>query len=142
MFKNIVVPLDLLDKPSVDIVLQKSVDLVRAFESTLSFIYVIPDFGMKAVEDYLPKHWIRDQKDKHNTQIIELIKRYIPSEIKVNINIARGSVYDQIIQYSNDIQADLIVVSAIRPQLRDYMLGPNASKIVRHSLISVLVIRE
>ena len=90
----------------------------------------------------MPKHWIRDQKSKYTTQITELVKQYIPEGIKININIARGSVYDKVIQYSNEIEADLIIVSAIRPQFRDYMLGPNASKIVRHASISVLVVRE
>ncbi|MFV9897278.1 universal stress protein, partial [Rickettsia conorii] len=53
-----------------------------------------------------------------------------------------GAVYDEIIKHSNEIKADLIIISAVRLQLKDYMLGPNASKIVRHSDISVLVVRD
>ena len=142
MYKSILIPIDLYDKSSLKPILLKSLNFAQAFESTLSFVYVIPDFGIKTVEDYLPKHWIRDQKSKYNAQITELVKQHIPEGIKININIARGSVYDKVIQYSNEIEADLIIVSAIRPQFRDYMLGPNASKIVRHASISVLVVRE
>jgi nucleotide-binding universal stress UspA family protein len=66
----------------------------------------------------------------------------VAEEIEVELHIGRGAVYDEIIQYANEVKADLIIISAVRPQLRDYMLGPNASKIVRHSGVSVLVVRE
>ena len=44
--------------------------------------------------------------------------------------------------YSEKVNADLIMLTAVRPQFKDYMLGPNASKIVRHSSISVMVVRD
>jgi len=40
------------------------------------------------------------------------------------------------------IDADLIVLGANRPDLKDYLLGPNASRVVRHSARSVLVVRD
>jgi universal stress protein F len=142
MYKSILIPIDLYDKSSIKPMMIKGLNFAQAFGSIISFIYVIPDFGIKTVEDYLPKHWIKDQKNKYSSQITDLVKQYVPEEINVNISISRGSVYDKVIQYSNEIDADLIIVSAIRPQFRDYMLGPNASKIVRHASISVLVVRE
>ena len=33
-------------------------------------------------------------------------------------------------------------MSANRPELKDYLLGPNAARVVRHSDVSVLVVRE
>jgi nucleotide-binding universal stress UspA family protein len=90
----------------------------------------------------LPKNWINDQKAKYNKQLQDLVSLYIPEEIMVKCYIGRGAIYDEVINYSNKVNADLIILSAVRPQLRDYMLGPNASKIVRHSSVSVLVVRE
>jgi nucleotide-binding universal stress UspA family protein len=142
MFKNIVIPIDLADKHSLKAVLPIALNFVNAFECKLHFIYIIPDFGMKMIEDYLPKHWIKDQKEKYDEQVKAMISKYIPEEIKVDFYIGRGAVYDEVLNYATGIKADLIMVSAVRPQLRDYMLGPNASKIVRHANISVLVVRE
>jgi len=142
MYKNIVVPIDLSDKQSVDASLAHALNLVSAFGSELHLIHIIPDFGTKLLEDYLPKGWMSDQKEKYNLQLQTVVKKYIPEEIKANYYIGRGAIYDEVITYSNKVNADLIIVSAVRPQLRDYMLGPNASKIVRHSSVSVLVVRE
>jgi hypothetical protein len=83
-----------------------------------------------------------DQKQKYTKQFDEIVDKYVPKAVDVDYYIGRGAVYDEVIKYSESENADLIIISAVRPQLRDYMLGPNASKIVRHSSISVMVVRD
>ncbi len=142
MFKNIIIPIDLSDKQSIKIILSKTLELADKFKAKLHFVYIISDFGIKMVEDYLPKNWAKVQKEKYQTQLKDLISKCVPENIEVEFYVGRGAIYDEIIQYTNDIKGDLIVISAVRQQFRDYMLGPNASKIVRHASVSVLVVRK
>ena len=142
MFKNIIIPVDLADKQSLKAVFPPALNFVNAFGSKLHLIYIMPDFGMKMIEDYLPRHWMSDQKQKYTNQFDEIVEKYVPKGVDVSYYIGRGAVYDEVIKYSESENADLIIISAVRPQLRDYMLGPNASKIVRHSSISVMVVRD
>ena len=142
MFKNIVVPVDLSDKQSVKVVFPAALNFVNAFASKIHLVYIMPDFGIKMVEDYLPRYWMKDQKEKYNELLNEMIKKFVPEGVEVDFYIGRGAIYDEVINYSEKVDADLIILSAVRPQLKDYMLGPNASKIVRHSSISVMVIRD
>ena len=37
---------------------------------------------------------------------------------------------------------DLIIMASHRPELQDYLLGPNAARVVRHANCSVLVVRD
>ncbi len=142
MFKNIIIPVDLSDKQSLKAVFPPALNFVNAFGSKLHLVHIMPDFGMKLVEDYLPRHWMSDQKQKYIKQFEEIVEKYVPTGVSVDYNIGRGAIYDEVIKYSESVSADLIIISAVRPQLRDYMLGPNASKIVRHSSISVMVVRD
>ena len=71
----------------------------------------------------------------------DFVKKHIPKTVKVQHIVAKGPVYECIIKTANQIDADLIVMSAHRPELRDYLLGPNSAKVVRHSNRSVLVVR-
>lgn len=142
MFKNIIIPVDLADKQSLKAILPSVLNFVNAFNSKIHLIHIMPDFGMKMVEDYLPKHWMSEQKTRYNKIFDEIVEKYVPNDVDITCHIGRGAIYDEVIKYSEQINADLIMISAVRPQLRDYMLGPNASKIVRHSSVSVLVIRE
>jgi nucleotide-binding universal stress UspA family protein len=36
----------------------------------------------------------------------------------------------------------VIVLASHRPELKDYLLGPNAARVVRHAKCSVLVVRD
>jgi nucleotide-binding universal stress UspA family protein len=51
-------------------------------------------------------------------------------------------VYEEILATARDLKADLIVMASHRPELKDYLLGPNAARVVRHSDVSVLVVRN
>ena len=141
IFKNILIPIDLNDKKSIKVILSKALMLATNFQAKLHFMYVMPEFGTKMFEDYLPKNWRMEKREKYQAQIKELIKQYIPDEIETDYYIGRGAVYYEIIKHSNEIKANLIIISAIKRQLKDYILGPNASKIFHHSDTSVLVVR-
>lgn len=142
MYKKIVIPLDLTDKRNTKSVFAPAVEFVKVFGAEIHLVHIIPDFGLKMVEDYLPRGWKADQKEKSEKYLKEIIAKYVPGDIKVKTYIGHGAIYDQVISYTEKIEADLIITSAVRVELKDYMLGPNASKIVRHSKISVLVVRE
>ena len=142
MYKTIVVPIDLSDVSSAKLTIPVALNFVNAFSAKLHLINIIPDIGISMLAEYLPKQWMENQKDKHVTQLDKLIVQYIPVDIKVEKFVGRGHIYDEIINYANNVNADLLIVPSIRPQLKDYMLGPNVSKIVRHAKISVLVVRE
>ena len=53
-----------------------------------------------------------------------------------------GGVYAGVLAVAERIGADLIVLAAHRPAMRDFLLGTNASRIVRHARCSVLVVRD
>ncbi len=142
MFKNIIVPIDLSDKESIKVVLPAALNFVNSFGAKIHLVHIMPDFGMKMIEEYMPRNWMKDQKAKYNNLFDEIISEFVPEEIEVKVHIGRGAIYDEIINYAEKLDADLILLSAVRPQLKDYMLGPNASKIVRHSSVSVLVVRN
>jgi len=142
MYKTIVVPIDLGDSVSSRLTLPVALNFVNAFGAKLHLINIIPDVGISMLEEYLPKQWMNNQKSHHALQLDQLVEQYVPIDIKVEKFIGRGHVYDEIINYANSVNADLFIVPSIRPELQDYMLGTNVSKIVRHAKISVLVVRE
>ena len=62
--------------------------------------------------------------------------------IPVPLNtLLAAQVYEAILNIARKTGADLIVVAAHRPELKDYLLGPNAARVVRHANCSVLVVR-
>lgn len=141
MYKNIVFPVDVSDEGSWKLALPQAIELVRSFNANLHIMTVVPDFGMSVVSQYFADDAEeRMLKDAQNS-LHEFVKAHVPEDIKVHHVISQGTVYRRIIQTAKQVDADLIVIAAHRPELRDYLLGPNAAKVVRHSDISVLVVR-
>jgi nucleotide-binding universal stress UspA family protein len=60
----------------------------------------------------------------------------------VKCTVGHGSIYAEILRASRDAGADLIVMASHRPEMKDYLIGANAARVVRHADCSVLVVRE
>jgi nucleotide-binding universal stress UspA family protein len=142
MYKKIILPIDINAQNSWDVCFPHVVDLAKAFDAKIYVMTVIPDYGMSLVQQYFPKGWVKDIVTKSKVELLKIIEKHIPSEIATESIVEQGAVYQCIIDKAHELEADLIVIPAHRPELRDYLLGPNAAKVVRHATISVLVLRS
>ncbi|MFV2033769.1 MAG: universal stress protein, partial [Halocynthiibacter sp.] len=52
------------------------------------------------------------------------------------------NIYKTILTTADAIGCDLIVMASHRPEMQDYLLGPNAARVVRHANQSVFVVRD
>ena len=76
-------------------------------------------------------------------RIAALIRRVNASDLKPNIIVTHGaSIYAEILAVAEEAEADLVVVGSHRPAMKDYLLGTNAARVVRHARRSVLVARD
>lgn len=142
MYKDILYPVDISEEGSWDDSLPVAIGMAEAFNARLHIVTVISDYGMSLVAQYFPQGSVEKVIEKTNKALHKFVDDHVPKNIKVQHIVAKGSVYECIIKTADEIHADLIVMSAYRPGLKDYLLGPNAGKVVRHSTRSVLVVRE
>jgi len=117
-------------------------EYIEAFKAKLHIMTVISDGSMSLVQQFFPGGSVDKLIEQTNQSLHQFVKEHIPEHIKVQHIVAQGPVYECIIKTSEKIDVDLIVMSAHRPELKDYLLGPNAAKVVRHSKRSVLVVRD
>ncbi|KFB10908.1 universal stress protein [Nitratireductor basaltis] len=141
MYKDILVSLDLGNAETEMRALETAVEYARSFGSRLHIMTVVPDYGMSIVGGFFPKEHEQKAIDSTNAALHEFTKKHVPAEVKHRHIVGHGSIYREILKYSEKIKADLIVLSAKRPGPEDYLLGPNAARVVRHAQISVLVVR-
>lgn len=142
MYQDILYPVDITEENSWRDSLPIVLGLCASFNTRLHVLTVISDYGMSIVQQYLPSGSVQKVVDETSKALHAFVAKHIPSTVKVQHIVGKGSVYECIIKTAEQIHADLIVVSAHRPELKDYLLGPNAAKVVRHSNCSVLVVRQ
>jgi nucleotide-binding universal stress UspA family protein len=141
MYKDILFPVDIYQDGSWEESLPVVLDHVKAFDARLHIMTVVSDGSMSLVQQFFPRGSVEKVIEETNKALHEFVSKYVPDSIKVQHIVAKGPVYECIIKTADEIEADLIVMSAHRPELKDYLLGPNAAKVVRHSSRSVLVVR-
>jgi nucleotide-binding universal stress UspA family protein len=73
---------------------------------------------------------------------LDMLAREFPSEIAIELRVASGSVARAILDIAAEIDADLIVLASHRPAMKDWHIGANASRVVRHAPCSVFVVRD
>ena len=141
MYRDILLPVDLGNESSWVKALPVAVGYCEAFSATLHVMTVLPDFGMPIVAQYFPDDHEEQMREHARQQLRRLAEGRVPDSIKVRHVVGEGTIYKTIIETAKRIEADLIVMGAHRPELEDYLLGPNAARVVRHSAKSVLVVR-
>jgi nucleotide-binding universal stress UspA family protein len=141
MYKDILVSVDLGNAESELRALETAVDYARTFGSRLHVMTVVPDYGMSIVGGFFPKEHEKEALEHANKALHEYTAKHVPKEIKHRHIVGHGSIYREILRFADVIKADLIVLSAKRPGPEDYLIGPNAARVVRHAPISVLVVR-
>ncbi|PVH30178.1 universal stress protein [Pararhodobacter oceanensis] len=141
MFNSILLPIDLADDATWKKALPAAINLAKANDARLHVVTVVPDFGMSIVGSYFDKGFeeraIRDIGHKMN----EWVEAQVPQNVDVQPHVLHGRVYEQVIEAANRLGADAIVMGSHRPELKDYLLGPNAARVVRHATQSVFVVR-
>ena len=144
MAKNIVALVDLEDESSWRKALPAAIDFARHTGARLHVLSVVPDgmLKMTVVAQLIPEDYERKLTDDAKQRLASLIGEYPAEDLQLEPVVRVGSVYKEALRFADDVEADLIVVGAHKPELKDYLLGPNAGQIVRHAKCSVLVVRE
>ncbi|PSC05201.1 universal stress protein UspA [Alsobacter soli] len=141
MFKTILVPVDLAEVDIARPALDKAVALANVTGGTLALVYVRSILPVTFME-YVPPSFDEEQQSDAEKKLAELAATIRLTEGKVTTAVRMGAVYNEVLAEAKKIGADLIVVGSHRPGMATYLLGSNASTIVRHAESSVLVVRE
>ena len=140
MFKRVLATVDLGDETSSVNVIRAAQELISE-NDTLFVVCVVPDFGMSVVSGYFSEDHEKEMIEKTRAALHVFTKKHVIENTRLQHIIAHGRIYEEILGAAETCKADLIVVGSHRPSLKDYLLGPNAARVVRHAEQSVLVVR-
>ncbi|MCF6231539.1 MAG: universal stress protein [Rhodobacteraceae bacterium] len=138
--KIILLPVDIFHDDGWQDALNHAVFLARQNDAAIHALAVIPDFGMALVGSYFPEGFSSNALSEAEKNLAGFVAKNLEG-LDVTTHIKHGTVYKEILICADEIGADMIVMASHRPEMRDYLLGPNAARVVRHARQSVTVIR-
>jgi universal stress protein F len=141
MFKTILVPIDLAEVEVARPALDKAIALAGITGARLGLVHVRSILPVTFME-YVPPSFDEEQQAQCEKDLGAIAAKLALPADRISTAVRMGSVYNEVLAEATKIGADLIVVGSHRPGMATYLLGSNASTIVRHAECSVLVIRE
>lgn len=142
MFRNVLLPVDLNEESSWRKALPAATLQLSGHSGSLHVLTVLPNLGESIVGSYFPPDFVEQSESAALTALEALCAEKLSNEISAVCAVRTGTIYREIMRYADEIGCDLIVMASHRPELSDYLLGPNAARVVRHARQSVLVVRE
>ncbi|KJS43137.1 MAG: universal stress protein [Roseovarius sp. BRH_c41] len=143
MSKVILCAIDVSRADSEAKVLREAAKLAQADGAQLDVVTVIPDFGMSMVGGYFSADHMKKACEQARTLLTLAVGTVLGEEVNTKVRhiVCVGTTYHEVLEVARKEGADLIVLGAHRPDIRDYLLGPNAARVVRHAEVSVYVVR-
>lgn len=136
MYNTILVPIDIAhlkeSKTIIDVALEHATPDARIV--LLNVIEDIPNWAAIELPADLMENSIASAKADLNA-IAEASGR------KMETVVRTGHSYNTIMDFAEELNPDLIIITSHRPGLQDYFLGSTAARVVRHANCSVLVVR-
>lgn len=142
MYDHILLAVDLGDENSWRKALPTAVEYAKTFGATLHMCTVVPDYGMTVVGQYFPEGFEKKALADAEAQLRTFIDEHVPIGVRAEAVVGNGRIYEEILRIAADTGCGLIVMASHRPEISDFVIGPNALKVVSHANCSVLVVRD
>lgn len=149
MTKKILVPIDLEHKSSWTKALPVAADQARVLEAKVWIMTVVPHivggldwrYAIRGEEHGSLNFDIAALTKQAEGRLNELAEEHLPRANLGGVIAKHGTIYEQVVETADEMAADLIVMAAHRPSLKDYLIGPNTARVARHAKCSVQIVR-
>lgn len=148
--KKILVPIDLSHESTWTTALPEAFELAGALKGEVTIMTVVPEIA--AGLDW--RYAIRGEREGSEeldiegvvadakTRLEQIGKEHAPPGVAFDVIARYGTIYQEILSVAEELKTTQIIMAAQRPSLADYLIGPNAARVVRHAKCSVHVVRS
>jgi len=139
---DILIAIDLNHDASWQHALPEAVAQARSKGATLHLAAIVPDFGMTMIQDYFPAGFEKEALTRAYAAVSEFATTHVPDDVKWKAHVGHGDIDREILRLTEEIGASLIVMASHPPsELRSFLVGSHADRIVHRAPVSVLVVR-
>ncbi len=141
MFANILLPIELSHPGSWEKALPMAVRMAGS-NGTLHVLGIVHDLGASMIASYLPPGFEESALRRMQTDLEAFIDKEVPKGVTAKALVHHGHVPEHVLVAADEVNADMIVMASHPPnELRTFLVGSNADKVVHHAQRPVLVVR-
>ncbi len=142
MYQTIIMPVDVFEMELSDKAIRHAEFLAQQ-DGIIHLLHVLPGsatFGlhrfaadMRRFEEHI------EQEAK--TRLKTMVSHFSIDPSRIRTHVCFGNVRDVVNEVASELKADIVVIGSRNPSISTHLLGSNASNVIRHAYIPVLVVR-
>ncbi len=142
MYKTIIMPVDVFEMELSDKAIRHA-EFMAQQEGIIHLLHVLPASASYTMSRFAGdlRRFEEHLQHEAETRLQTMVSHFSidPSRIKMHVRL--GSVRDAVNELAEELNADMVVIGSRNPSITTHLLGSNASSVIRHAHIPVLVVR-
>ncbi|MFJ2975602.1 universal stress protein UspG [Kluyvera sp. NPDC087067] len=142
MYKTIIMPVDVFEMELSDKAIRHA-EFMAQQEGIIHLLHVLPASASYTMSRFAGdlRRFEEHLQHEAETRLQTMVSHFSidPSRIKMHVRL--GSVRDAVNELVEELNADMVVIGSRNPSITTHLLGSNASSVIRHAHIPVLVVR-
>ena len=142
MYKTIIMPVDVFEMELSDKAVRHA-EFLAQDDGVIHLLHVLPGSASLSLHRFaadvrrFEEHLQHEAEERLQTMVSHFT--IDPSRIKQHVRF--GSVRDEGNELAEELGADVVVIGSRNPSISTHLLGSNASSVIRHANLPVLVVR-
>lgn len=138
MYKTIIMPVDVFEMALSDKAVRHAEFLAQQ-DGVIHLLHVLPGSASFTMSRFTAD--LRRLQHEAETRLQTMVSHFSIDPSRIKLHVRFGSVRDMVNELASEINADVVVIGSRNPSISTHLLGSNASSVIRHAHIPVMVVR-
>jgi len=142
MYQTIIMPVDVFEMELSDKAVRHA-EFLAQDTGVIHLLHVLPASASLSLHRFAAdiRRFEEHLQTEAQTRLNTMVSHFSINPERIKIHVRLGSVRDVVNEMAEELKADMVVIGSRNPSISTHLLGSNASSVVRHAHIPVLVVR-
>ena len=142
MYKTIIMPVDVFDMELSDKAIRHA-EFMAQQDGVIHLLHVLPASASYTMSRFASdlRRFEEHLQQEAETRLQTMISHFNIDPSRIKLHVRLGNVRDAVNELAEELHADMVVIGSRNPSISTHLLGSNASSVIRHAHIPVLVVR-
>jgi universal stress protein G len=142
MYKTIIMPVDVFEMELSDKAVRHAEFLAQQ-DGVIHLLHVLPGSSSFTMSRFTAdlRRFEEHLQHEAETRLKTMVSHFSIDPSRIKMHVRFGNVRDMVNELANEIKADVVVIGSRNPSISTHLLGSNASSVIRHAHIPVMVVR-
>ena len=142
MYNTIIMPVDVFEMALGDKAIRHA-EFLAGESGIIHLLHVVPGSASLTMTRFAAdlRRFEEHLYNESLTRLKTMVDHFSIDPSRIKLHVREGSVRDEVNDLAAELKADVIVIGSRNPSISTHLLGSNASSVIRHAHIPVMVVR-